>query len=125
MDSPGVNTASRLSAADRDRALARLRSLTIGTTLASVAAVGAFGMSGPRQSWGHLARLDDSGATTTGTSSSGSSSSGSSSNGSSSNGSSSTSNDTSTQSSGGSTLKAAPTPATTTRHHGQVTTGGS
>jgi hypothetical protein len=35
--------ARRLSPADRDRAVGRLRALTIGTTVAGVAAVGGFG----------------------------------------------------------------------------------
>ena len=38
-----MKTAARRSPADRDRAVARLRALTIGTSIASVAAVGGFG----------------------------------------------------------------------------------
>src|SRR5258705_6881639 len=38
-----MKTAARRSPGDRDRAVARLRALTIGTSIASVAAVGAFG----------------------------------------------------------------------------------
>ena len=37
-----MKTATRRSPRDRDRAVARLRALTIGTSIASVAAVGAF-----------------------------------------------------------------------------------
>lgn len=38
-----MKTATRRSPADRDRAVARLRALTIGTSIASIAAVGGFG----------------------------------------------------------------------------------
>lgn len=38
-----MKTTARRSPADRDRAVARLRSLTIGTSIASLAAVGGFG----------------------------------------------------------------------------------
>jgi len=43
-DHPAVmKTATRRSPADRDRAVARLRALTIGSSIASIAAVGGFG----------------------------------------------------------------------------------
>jgi hypothetical protein len=38
-----MTTAARRSPADRDRAVARLRALTLGTSLASLVAVGGFG----------------------------------------------------------------------------------
>jgi len=38
-----MKTAARRSPADRDRAIARLRTLTIGTSIAGLAAVGGFG----------------------------------------------------------------------------------
>jgi len=38
-----MKTAARRSPADRDRAVARLRALTIGSSIASIAAVGGFG----------------------------------------------------------------------------------
>ena len=38
-----MKTSARRSPADRDRAVARLRAITIGTGLASIAAVGGFG----------------------------------------------------------------------------------
>jgi hypothetical protein len=38
-----MKTAGRRSPADRDRAVARLRALTIGSSIASIAAVGGFG----------------------------------------------------------------------------------
>lgn len=38
-----MNSASRRSSADRDRAVGRLRTITIGTGLAGVVAVGGFG----------------------------------------------------------------------------------
>ena len=38
-----MSSTPRRSATDRDRAIARLRTITIGTSLAGVAAVGAFG----------------------------------------------------------------------------------
>jgi hypothetical protein len=41
--SVAMKTAARRSPADRDRAVARLRALTIGTSIASFAAVGGFG----------------------------------------------------------------------------------
>ena len=41
--SPAMNATSRRNPADRDRGVARLRLLTIGTSVASVVAVGAFG----------------------------------------------------------------------------------
>jgi hypothetical protein len=39
-----MNVTSRRSPDDRDRAVARLRAITIGTSIASVAAVGGFGI---------------------------------------------------------------------------------
>ena len=39
-----MTTATRRSPIDRDRAIARLRAITIGTTIASAAAVGGFGI---------------------------------------------------------------------------------
>lgn len=39
----GMKTAARLTATQRNRALGRLRTLTVGTALASTAATGAFG----------------------------------------------------------------------------------
>src|SRR5882672_5577548 len=38
-----MKSATRRSPADRDRAVARLRTLTIGSSIASVAAIGGFG----------------------------------------------------------------------------------
>ena len=42
-ESVGMKTSARRSPADRDRAVARLRTLTIGTGIAGIAAVGGFG----------------------------------------------------------------------------------
>jgi hypothetical protein len=39
----GMKTAARRSSGDRDRAVARLRALTIGSSIAGIAAVGGFG----------------------------------------------------------------------------------
>jgi hypothetical protein len=96
-----MNATSRRAVADRDRAIARLRTLTLGTTIASIAAVGAFGA---------VAAVSYSGTgtdVTTAAATSGNTA-------------------TATPSTGGSTgLQATPAPTTTTAGGGHATSGGS
>ena len=64
-----MKTAARLTVVERDRALGRLRRLTVGTTIASVAALGGFSMvaaaTNPGAAGGQTAVAAES--TTTGT----------------------------------------------------------
>ena len=104
-----MNAPHRLSPNARDRAVDRVRTLTVGTALASAAAVAVFGtvaaISHPgNQSASTAATGTTAGSTTSSTSTSSTSSS---------------STDSST------TLQPAPTAATTTSGRGQVTTGAS
>ncbi len=64
-----MKTATRRSPHDRDRAIARLRAITLGTTIASAAAVGGFGVLAARSYDGSstevtTAALDSTAATT-------------------------------------------------------------
>lgn len=63
-----MNTATRLTTDDRNRAIARLRTLTTGTAIASVAAVAGFGLLAALTNPGHAATIASSGtsALTTG-----------------------------------------------------------
>lgn len=107
----GMKTAKRMTPADRTRAVARLRALTIGTTVAGLAAVGAFGLVAALSYSGHV----------TGTSAS----VGTSGLDGSSNGSSSSSNSAITSSGDTYHRGRSNASATTTTGGGQVSTGGS
>src|ERR1700675_4224989 len=63
--SPAMNATPRRSPADRDHAIARLRHLTIGTTIASVAAVGAFGAVAALSYSGGISNITTAAVTTT------------------------------------------------------------
>jgi hypothetical protein len=64
-----MNATSRRSPGDRDRAVARLRAITIGTSIAIVAAVGAFGVVAAQSYSGGSSDVTTAAATsTTGTS---------------------------------------------------------
>jgi hypothetical protein len=109
-----MNAASRTTPADRNRAVARLRTLTIGTTIAGLAAVGGFGtlaaVSYSGHSMGTTAEVEtttSTGSATTTTTSSGSSS---------------TATPTATATP---TIQPATTTITTTTGGGQVSSGGS
>ena len=97
-----MKTANRTTPTDRNRAVARLRSLTMGTALASLAAVGAFGtvaaVSWSGQSSTQTAEVVT--ATPDG-------------------------NSTTTTATATPAIKAAATPATTTTSKARVTSGGS
>jgi hypothetical protein len=96
-----MNATSRRAVADRDRAIARLRTLTLGTTIASIAAVGAFGAVAAVSYSGTASDVTTAAAT---------------------NGNSSTATPTTSGSTG---LQATPVPTTTTAGSGHATSGGS
>jgi hypothetical protein len=104
-----MNAANRITPADRNRAVARLRALTIGTTIAGVAAAGAFGTLAAVSYSGHAtgATADVGGSTTS--DSSGTTTSASK-----------TATPTATP-----TIQPATTTITTTTGGGQVSSGGS
>ena len=106
----------RISAAERNRAVRRLRSITVGTALAAIAASGAFaGIAAASWSGNPTADVvpaDSTGTDTTTTTDD------------------TTTTDTSSSTTTGQptatpTIRPAATPATTTTSGGQVTTGGS
>jgi len=120
-----MNAANRSTPADRNRAVARLRALTIGTTIAGVAAVGAFGTLAAVSYSGHAtgATADVDGSTTSVSSGTSSSSTSSSSN---SSGASTTATATATPTATAApTIQPATTTITTTTGGGQVSSGGS
>jgi hypothetical protein len=106
-----MKTAKRMTPADRTRAVARLRSMTIGTTLAGLAAVGAFGSVAALSYSGHVT------GTSAGVGTSGLDGS--------SNGSRSSSNSATTSSGARYHRERSNASATTTTGGGQVSTGGS
>jgi hypothetical protein len=61
-----MKTATLRSPADRDRAVARLRALTIGTSIASIAAVGGFGAMAAQSYAGASTDITTAAVTTTG-----------------------------------------------------------
>jgi hypothetical protein len=101
---PAMNASTSLTPATRDRAINRMRRITLGTALASTAAVAAFGsvaaISNPGQQAATTASATDTSSSST------------------------TSGATSTSESSA-TLQPAPTAATSTSGRGQVTTGAS
>lgn len=101
-----MKTAARRSPADRDRAVARLRALTIGTSIASVAALGGFGAVAALSYTGAPTEITTAAITTSGSTTTGST----------------TTSDTTTTTGSSSTATAAPTAATGTAH---AATGGS
>lgn len=112
-----MNTTARLSAADRNRSLARLRSLTVGTTVLSVAAVGGFGA---LAGFSHPGATAAASTTTTGYAVAADSTTSAVSNAGSD-----TSSSTSSSTGSTSGLQAVQVPATTSSGTAQVTTGGS
>jgi len=104
-----MNSTKRTTPADRSRALGRLRALTVGTALAGMAAVGAFGTLAAASYSGHTSDPAADVGTTTTTSSS------------------STTNSTTAAATPTptATIRPATTNATTTTGGGQVSTGGS
>ena len=116
-----MKTAARLTVAERDRALGRLRTLTVGTTLASLTALGGFSIvaaaTNPGSSGGQTAVAAES--TTVGTLTSDTTTSA---------GPTPTSTTTTTTEATATptpSLQPAATSATTTSRSAQVTTGGS
>lgn len=65
-----MKSATRISPTDRDRAVRRLRAITIGTSLAGVAAVGGFGAIAAASRDGTMTGVTTAAVTTTSTSSS-------------------------------------------------------
>jgi len=61
-----MKTVARRSSADRDRAVARLRALTIGSSIASIAAVGGFGAMAALSYHGTSAEIKTAAVTTAG-----------------------------------------------------------
>jgi hypothetical protein len=110
-----MKSAARISPTDRDRAVRRLRAITIGTSLAGVAAVGAFGAIAAASYDGTTTDVTTAAVTTTSTSTTDGTSSTTSS------GTSTTSGTTSTTST---SLQTTTTP-TTTSGTAHATTGGS
>jgi hypothetical protein len=110
--SPVMKATPRRSPADRDRAISRLRSITVGTTIASVAAVGAFGAVAAMSYTGTSADVTTAAVTTTTSTGAGTSNS-------------STTTSTSTSSSTSLQATAAPTTTTTTTSGAHATSGGS
>lgn len=109
---PGMQKATRLTAAQRNRALGRLRSFTVGTALASAAATGAFGYLAVVTNPG--TQVTDTTSTTTTADSQSTSTNNSAS------GAVTTTNPTATPG-----LQSSTSGVTTTRHRAHVTTGGS
>jgi len=115
-----MKTAARLTIAERDRALGRLRTLTVGATLASVTALGGFSIvaaaTNPGSAGGQTAVTAES--TTAGTITTDTTTS---------TGSTTTSSATTTEATATPTpsLQPAATSSTTTTRNAQVTTGGS
>ncbi len=106
-----MNTSERLTPGARDRAVVRMRRLTVSTALASAAAVGIFGAVAAISNPGDTAAKTAIGDSTTA--------------GSTTAGSRTTSTTSSTMDSATTTLQPAPTAATATTGRGQVTTGAS
>jgi hypothetical protein len=114
LQTPGMNPDTRRNPADRDRAIGRLRTITIGTSLASLAAVGGFGAVAAATYTGGSADLTTAAITTTaGTTDTSSSVS-------------TTTSTATTSTSGSSGVQATPAPTTTTSSGTtHATTGGS
>ncbi len=113
---PGMQKATRLTAAQRNRALGRLRSFTVGTALASAAATGAFGYLAVTTNPGTQVTDTTSGTTTTADSQSTTTSD---------SGSGTTSSTATTSPVATPGLQSSTSGITTTRHRAHVTTGGS